>query len=247
MGGFKSFKQKLVTATRSVSVTPLLLLILSQLPCRHTRKSSDSLTRRFRHIPKNEKCHKSCHFLPCILKIPLLDQGTYRSRLDKAQEKKMPAPPTSTEFLGTAQGQNLGCKSQVCQEWRQQQGGMSMNQPRHINGYHFAMIPPNRNKISLWVGIWHSNPRFLRHINPGNLSWNFKRDWNLQMDGLVRNVPCCSINVCLAQGADFTPVLSQRIQLHQHPSFWGDIWCATKRRGNEQSSKPFGTKALIWA
>ena len=36
------------------------------------RKSSDSKTRCIRHIPKNKKCHKSCHVLPRILKVQLL-------------------------------------------------------------------------------------------------------------------------------------------------------------------------------
>lgn len=39
---------------------------------KHTRKSSDSKTRCIRHIPKNKKCHKSCDFLPRILKVQLL-------------------------------------------------------------------------------------------------------------------------------------------------------------------------------
>ena len=103
---------------------------------------------------------------PAFWKYNCWDQGTCQSRHDKVQEKKMPAPPTSTEFLGTARRQNLlGCRygnNRVTRVWTNQNISM------HITLQWFHHTQPK--SISEGVGIWHSNSRCLRHIDHGKLS-----------------------------------------------------------------------------
>lgn len=178
---------------------------------------------------------------PAFWKYNCWDQGTCQSRHDKVQEKKMSAPPTSTEFLGTARRQNLlGCRygnNRVTRVWTNQNVSM------HITLQWFRHT--QTKSLSEGVGIWHSNSRFLRHIDHGKVSmklgpwsgskfmfWKTKNPMFLTQGKPLkqkqkRNLPC-------SFGAGGFPDFKSQschkhIPLHQAPFFFGvTIWCSNE-------------------